>query len=249
MRRCSRTRSRTSRGRCSRAAPWPGISGAVGAVGTHDEDFGARITTVGYLPTQLPEDGSAQRDERYAEIRTSGGDGFGPAEPLQMWVDLVASGIRPEDVKVLAVRRRRPHGIRTRVGTRAGRARRRDRGQRRRRRRGAHGHRLDRAGSRPTRRVARRSGDGSRVRRQRSGRARPRRAASASREWFTRPTSSASPRGNGSTIHQPATSTSFPKRCVHPTCARPITSSPSSARSDVASFRTSARHPRCSATT
>jgi hypothetical protein len=86
-----------------------GISGAVGtlgALGVHgagDHDGPAWRTTVGYLPARIPDDGTATRDLRFSEIRTSAGDGFGPAEPLQMWTDIVASGVDPADVKVLAI--------------------------------------------------------------------------------------------------------------------------------------------------
>ncbi len=75
-----------------------GISGLVGELG---HDRGEAVTTVGYLPEFLPADATV--DHRYDELRRTDGHGFSPAEPLQNWVDLVASGIRPDTVRVLGI--------------------------------------------------------------------------------------------------------------------------------------------------
>jgi hypothetical protein len=76
-----------------------GVSGLVGEVGAAYPD---RIHSIGYLPGRdLP--ANATRDRRYREIRRTAGSGFSPLEPLQDWIDLLASGIRPEGVKVLGI--------------------------------------------------------------------------------------------------------------------------------------------------
>jgi tetratricopeptide (TPR) repeat protein len=75
--------------------------GICGLVGEFGESAGPRLHTIGYLPAHLPED--ADRDDRYREIRVTAGDGFSPLEPLQNWIDVVASGIDPADVTVLGV--------------------------------------------------------------------------------------------------------------------------------------------------
>ncbi len=75
-----------------------GISGIVGDVG---RSSGGRISTVGYLPNALPED--ADRDPDYDELRIVASQEFGLLEPLQNWIDLTASGVRADSVRVLGV--------------------------------------------------------------------------------------------------------------------------------------------------
>lgn len=75
-----------------------GISGIVGAIG---RAHGARIRTVGYLPRLIPSD--ATPDPDYDELRTTEGENFSPMEPLQNWVDLIASGVSPAEVRVLGI--------------------------------------------------------------------------------------------------------------------------------------------------
>jgi len=75
-----------------------GICGIVADVG---RERGASLRTVGYLPAVLP--GDATLDPGYTEIRRTGGDAFSPAEPLQNWTDLLASGVAPSSVRVLGV--------------------------------------------------------------------------------------------------------------------------------------------------
>lgn len=65
-----------------------GISGIVGDIGRAS---GGRIRTIGYLPGLIPADATSDPD--YDELRTTGGHGFSPLEPIQNWVDLVASEI------------------------------------------------------------------------------------------------------------------------------------------------------------
>jgi ppGpp synthetase/RelA/SpoT-type nucleotidyltranferase len=75
-----------------------GISGIVGEIGRASS---GRIRAIGYLPALIPAD--ATPDPAYDELRTTTGQGFSPLEPLQNWVDLVASGIPPAAVRVLGV--------------------------------------------------------------------------------------------------------------------------------------------------
>ena len=75
-----------------------GICGIVGAIG---RARGCAIRTIGYLPQLLPVDATADPD--YDEIRQTHGHGFTPLEPLQNWIDLVASGVKPEEVRVLGI--------------------------------------------------------------------------------------------------------------------------------------------------
>jgi ppGpp synthetase/RelA/SpoT-type nucleotidyltranferase len=75
-----------------------GVSGLVGELCERYTD----VEGIGYLPgRELPADATA--DGRYGEIRTTDGVGFSPLEPLQGWIDLIASGIPPARVKVLGI--------------------------------------------------------------------------------------------------------------------------------------------------
>ncbi len=80
-----------------------GVSGLVAQLGKTSR---GRLHTIGYLPRSLPTDDSAHMDNRYSELRRTdadGKDGFSAIEPLQNWIDLLASGITPHDVKVLGI--------------------------------------------------------------------------------------------------------------------------------------------------
>jgi hypothetical protein len=76
-----------------------GICGLIGEVG---QTYPDSISTLGYLPRgPLPDD--ARPDDRYDEIRRTSGEELSPLEPLQNWIDLIASGLDPSRVKVLGI--------------------------------------------------------------------------------------------------------------------------------------------------
>ncbi len=78
-----------------------GISGWVGRLACNS---GGRIRAVGYLPKSLPTDDTATKDDRYHEHRrTDGADQFTALEPLQNWLDLLATNIKPKDVRMLGI--------------------------------------------------------------------------------------------------------------------------------------------------
>jgi ppGpp synthetase/RelA/SpoT-type nucleotidyltranferase len=78
-----------------------GISGMVGRL---KQSMGEALVTVGYVPRTPPDDGTAIVDDVNFEIRYSSGDGkFTALEPLQSWIDMLASGIKPEEVKLLGI--------------------------------------------------------------------------------------------------------------------------------------------------
>jgi ppGpp synthetase/RelA/SpoT-type nucleotidyltranferase len=79
-----------------------GISGLVGDLRNKYSDT---IYTIGYLPKKgLPSDATIEKDSRrYKEIRYTNGDGFSPLEPIQNWIDIIASGVDPKEVKVLGI--------------------------------------------------------------------------------------------------------------------------------------------------
>jgi len=75
-----------------------GISGTVGHI---QEQYPDAITTFGYVPRLTPANVSV--DSRYREIRLTEGNDFSALEPLQNWIDLIASNIAPHDVRLLGV--------------------------------------------------------------------------------------------------------------------------------------------------
>jgi hypothetical protein len=75
-----------------------GISGLVGEVGNA---YRGAIRTIGYLPKLIPADATV--DQRYSEIRKTEGSGFSSLEPLQNWIDIVASGLDPSGVRLLGI--------------------------------------------------------------------------------------------------------------------------------------------------
>jgi ppGpp synthetase/RelA/SpoT-type nucleotidyltranferase len=78
--------------------------GIAGLVGDIRRRHGARLHTIGYIPSSWPADATPDEDrDRYDEIRPTDGSGFSPLEPLQNWIDLVSAGIAPAEVKLLGI--------------------------------------------------------------------------------------------------------------------------------------------------
>lgn len=78
-----------------------GISGLIADVVSGQDDAG--IDLIAYHPRLLPAD-AALDTRRYDLTEIPGNDsGFSWAEPVQTWVDLVASGIAPQSVRVLGI--------------------------------------------------------------------------------------------------------------------------------------------------
>lgn len=79
-----------------------GIPGLVGGLAQHFSSTGSRVRVIGYLPKYIPTE--APEDTRYHEhIRLPNGTDFTPQEPLQSWIDLIAAGVKPQNVKVLGI--------------------------------------------------------------------------------------------------------------------------------------------------
>jgi hypothetical protein len=76
-----------------------GISGLVGELGeVYPGQFRA---VIGYMPKLTPTD--VAEDTRYTHLRRTQGIDFTALEPIQSWIDLIASGIAPSEVKVLGI--------------------------------------------------------------------------------------------------------------------------------------------------
>jgi hypothetical protein len=75
------------------------ISGISGLIGEVQEKYPQALRTIGYIPQAK----KGLIDNRYSEIRLTQNDIFSPMEPLQYWIDIIASGICPSEVKLLGI--------------------------------------------------------------------------------------------------------------------------------------------------
>jgi hypothetical protein len=79
-----------------------GTSGIVGSLAKLlDEKDRQGFTTIGYLHGSVPKD--AYKNTGYDLFLYTKGNSFTPLEPLQMWLDLIASGIYPDQVKSIGI--------------------------------------------------------------------------------------------------------------------------------------------------
>jgi ppGpp synthetase/RelA/SpoT-type nucleotidyltranferase len=77
-----------------------GVPGCLGEAAKHLADAHTKHFHLrGYIPKALPQD--AEKDKCYDRIIVSGAERFSPAQVLHGWQDILASGIKPEDVQVL----------------------------------------------------------------------------------------------------------------------------------------------------
>ena len=73
-------------------------------VGDVAEANPGRFHTIGYLPDLIPKDATRDDDpSRYQELRHTDGHGFSALEPLQNWIDLIASGVPIDRVRLLGI--------------------------------------------------------------------------------------------------------------------------------------------------
>ena len=80
-----------------------GLCGLVARVARDLNGVGqAKIELVGYVPEDLPS-GAAAESGFPNFVRTKGTCDFSVQEPLQMWADLLASGVAPQDVSLLCL--------------------------------------------------------------------------------------------------------------------------------------------------
>lgn len=78
-----------------------GVSGLMGEIAAESN---GRIYAIGHLPPILPNDGTATEDVRYQERRrTDSKRRFSALEPIQYWLDLLATGVDPKDVRLLGI--------------------------------------------------------------------------------------------------------------------------------------------------
>lgn len=75
-----------------------GISGLVGEI---QEQYGENIKTFGYIPEYLS--ANSTKDLRYNKLQTTSGVGFSALEPIQYWIDIISSGINPENIKIIGI--------------------------------------------------------------------------------------------------------------------------------------------------
>ncbi|NQT71341.1 MAG: hypothetical protein HQ553_01060 [Chloroflexi bacterium] len=79
-----------------------GIPGIVGKIAEELRNKGTkRFELIGYLPEKLPH--NAPKDNRYDDFVFTKGADFSALEPLQNWIDLVHSRVKPFEVRVLGI--------------------------------------------------------------------------------------------------------------------------------------------------
>jgi ppGpp synthetase/RelA/SpoT-type nucleotidyltranferase len=66
------------------------------------EQYPGDLYTIGYLPGSRKEKADDKRS-RYDEIRTTEGEDYSPLEATHYWMDIIASGIHPDKVKLLVI--------------------------------------------------------------------------------------------------------------------------------------------------
>jgi len=78
-----------------------GVPGLLGtAVDYARKNGNKKIELIGYIPRNISK--GTKVDKAYSIIKTIGRE-FSPLESIQMWTDLIASGIQPNDVRVLGI--------------------------------------------------------------------------------------------------------------------------------------------------
>jgi ppGpp synthetase/RelA/SpoT-type nucleotidyltranferase len=79
-----------------------GVPGLVGSVAKEYREKGNKqFQLVGYLPEMIPSNTSP--DERYDEFIKTNSRDFSPLQPLQNWIDLLAGGVKPAEVRLLGI--------------------------------------------------------------------------------------------------------------------------------------------------
>ncbi len=76
-------------------------SGVSGIAGDLQEHYASSIRVIGYVPKLMPED--VTLDKRYSRISHTDGDNFSIRDPIQYWLDILLSGIPPEEIAVIGV--------------------------------------------------------------------------------------------------------------------------------------------------
>jgi len=77
------------------------MSGVSELIGEIQKEVGEGLRSASYAPARPPSD--EKLDLRYKEIRGTSQSDFSPMEPIRYWADILASGISPTEVRVLAL--------------------------------------------------------------------------------------------------------------------------------------------------
>jgi ppGpp synthetase/RelA/SpoT-type nucleotidyltranferase len=77
-------------------------AGVCRLVGDVQEKYPGQIQTIGYLPAKIPS--KEKIDSRYSkEPQLTEGSDFSSLETIQYWTDIIMSGIKPSDVKLIGI--------------------------------------------------------------------------------------------------------------------------------------------------
>jgi len=80
-----------------------GVPGLIGQIAGELKAAGKKtFILIGYHGKRLPDDGPKD-DLRYDQLMVTDGDGFSAQEPLANWIDMLAAGIDPVNVRLLGI--------------------------------------------------------------------------------------------------------------------------------------------------
>ena len=88
----------TFSGRVVSGGTYAGVCAELGRLSAETVQKKRNWTSVGYLPRRTPAD---LVDNRYDELVFTDGNTFSEIEPLQYWTDILAAGIRVEQIEFL----------------------------------------------------------------------------------------------------------------------------------------------------
>jgi ppGpp synthetase/RelA/SpoT-type nucleotidyltranferase len=77
-----------------------GIPGLVAEIARASRGNSPVFSLLGYVPEQLPHDAKIAPEYR---LYTTDGSDFSPEQPIQAWIDLIAAGVDPKDVRLLGI--------------------------------------------------------------------------------------------------------------------------------------------------
>jgi ppGpp synthetase/RelA/SpoT-type nucleotidyltranferase len=76
-------------------------AGVSGLVGQLQAAYSESISTIGYVPKSIST--GIETEQKYRQVRSTEGKDFSALEPLQYWIDMISSGISPEQVKLIGI--------------------------------------------------------------------------------------------------------------------------------------------------
>jgi len=90
-------------------------SGISELAGDIKQKYSNNIKLIGYIPSEIPPESHALKDERYDEFRLSNGKDFSILENFQLWYDILRSGCDPIKIKLIGINGGKISGLAFRI--------------------------------------------------------------------------------------------------------------------------------------